>query len=319
MPKTADAMERSVMNQHDFPELLNITESIIAENPLQKKRIEAFLTNRDDEYWKFAEDLSRTLNHNFLTTDKDRLEAARSYNKMCMDFLSEQIQFRKTGTYRINDSAVALNEVYNDFDVMRYYMVGLLISYMFWPNHYELFRFFRHHLPTDEPSTYLEVGVGHGLFSAAMLTRYSDIRGVGVDISETSIQTAGEVLTAFGVDMSRFEFVPGDYLESNLGPRVFDFIIMGEVLEHVNDAAAFMARTKKLLAEGGQVYLSTCANCPALDHVYHFHNAEEIRDLIKDAGFRIVTDLALPAEDVPEERWQEELITINYCGLLEHA
>ena len=121
-------MERSAMNQHDFPELLNITESIVAENPLQKKRIEAFFADRDDEYWQFAEDLSRTLNHHFLTTDQDRLEAARSYNKMCMDFLSEQIKFRKTGKYRINDSAVAVNEVYNDIEVMRYYMVTGLRS-----------------------------------------------------------------------------------------------------------------------------------------------------------------------------------------------
>lgn len=319
MLQIADAMERSKMNQLDFPELFNLSESIVAQNPLQKKRIEAFLADRDDEYWQFAEDLSRTINHHFLSTDQDRLEAARSYNKMCMDFLSEQIKFRKTGKYRIDDSSVAVNEVYNDLAVMRYYMVGLLISYMFWPNHYELFRFFRHHLPKEGPSTFLEVGVGHGLFAAEMLARFSDIRGVGVDVSETWIKTAGEVLSAFGVDMSRFEFILGDFLETDPGARAFDFIIMGEVLEHVNDASVFMSRAKKMLAPDGQVYLSTCANCPALDHVYHFHSADEIRSLIEDAGFKIVADLALPAEDVPEELWQEELITINYCGLLEHA
>ena len=319
MPQITYAMEQSVMNQHDFPELFKLTELIVDENPLQKKRIEAFFADCDDEYWQFAEDLSRTLNHHFMTTDKGRLEAARSYNKMCMDFLSKQIQFRKTGKYRITDSAVALNEVYNDLEVMRYYMVGLLISYMFWPNHYELFRFFRHHLPKKEPSNFLEVGVGHGLFAAKMLTWYSGTRGIGVDVSETSIDTAREILEAFGADISRFEFVLGDYLKTDLETQAFDFIILGEVLEHVNDAAAFLVRTKKLLAEEGQVYLSTCANCPALDHVFHFHNVEEIRNMIKDAGFRIVADLALPAEDVPEDRWQEELITINYCGLLEHA
>jgi 2-polyprenyl-3-methyl-5-hydroxy-6-metoxy-1,4-benzoquinol methylase len=319
VPQTADIKGRSKMKQQDFPDLLEITESIIAGNPLQKKRIEAFLADRDDEYWKFAEELSRTVNRRFLTTGKDRLEAARSYNKMCMDFLSEQIRFRKTGKYKISDSAVAVNEVYNDLEVMRYYMVGLLISYMFWPNHYELFRFFRHHLPKNDPSTYLEVGLGHGLFTSTMLARYPEISGVGVDVSETSIKTASEVLAAFGVEMSRFEFILGDYLETDFGAKAFDFIIMGEVLEHVNDAVAFMARTKELLAANGRVYISTCANCPALDHVYHFHDAQEIRTLIKEAGFKIVSDLALPAEDVPEECWQEELVTINYCGLLEHA
>jgi cyclopropane fatty-acyl-phospholipid synthase-like methyltransferase len=99
----------------------------------------------------------------------------------------------------------------------------------------------------------------------------------------------------------------------------FDFIIMGEVLEHVNNAPDFMLRTKKLLNRGGSIYLSTCANSPALDHVYHFKSADEIRDLITSHGFRIVKDLALPAEDVPQERWASELTTINYCALLEHT
>jgi 2-polyprenyl-3-methyl-5-hydroxy-6-metoxy-1,4-benzoquinol methylase len=312
-------MEFSLMTQDSCPELLRIAELIAAENPLQKKRIEAFFTTRGPEYWEFAENLSLILNNGFLTTDDARQEAARSYNKMCMDFLSAQIQFRKTGKYSIDDSAVAVDEVYSDLVVMRYYMVGLLISYMFWPNHYELFRFFLDKLPKGEVKNYLEVGVGHGLFTSTTLTKFDEVIGTVVDISETSIKTAGEVLKAFNVDESRLNFVHGDYLKTDLGSQTFDFIILGEVLEHVNDAPKFMDRTKQLLAPNGQAYMSTCANCPALDHVYHFHSAEEIRDLITDAGFKIVSDLALPAENVPESSWAEELITINYCGLLEHA
>ena len=307
------------MTQESCPELLRIAELIAGENPLQKKRMEAFFATRGPEYWAFAEELSTILNKGFLKTDRARADAAKSYNKMCMDFLSAQIQFRKTGKYSIDDSAIALDEVYNDLEVMRYYMVGLLISYMFWPNHYELFRFFLDRLPKGDVKNYLEVGVGHGLFTSTMLTTFNDVIGTVVDISETSIRTAGDVLQAFNADQSRLKFVHGDYLKTDLGAQTFDYIIMGEVLEHVNDAPNFMNRTKQLLAPKGEVYLSTCANCPALDHVYHFHSAQEIRDLITHAGFKIVSDLALPAENIPEERWAEELITINYCGLLEHA
>ena len=301
------------------PELQSIVDLISAENPLQKKRIEAFFATRDSEYWRFSEDLSRTLNQGFLTSDVARQDAAKSYNKMCMDFLSAQISFRKTGKYRIDDSAVAETEVYNDLEVMRYYMVGLLMSYMFWPIHYELFRVFLQHLPENDIGSYLEVGVGHGLFSSTLLTRFPEVKGTVVDISKMSIQTAREVMKAFDADTSRLNFIHGDYLKADLGGLTFDFVIMGEVLEHVNDAPGFMARTKNLVAQEGKVYLSTCANCPALDHVYHFHSADEIRDLITGAGFNIISDLALPAEDVPEEDWEKELVTINYCCLLEHA
>lgn len=301
-------------------ELLKIIDLISQQNPLQKKRINKFLQGQNKEYWDFAENLSSILNHSFLTDDKSRRQAADAYNKMCMDFLKEQIRFRKTGVYRIDDASVAVEQVYGDMTVMRYYMVGLLISYLFWPNHYELFRFFKDNLPTAEKTkSYLEVGVGHGLFTSNMLKRYPGIGAKAVDISETSIQTAKEILETFQVDTDHIEFIHGDYLSLNFQESGFDFIIMGEVLEHVNNAPDFMVRTKKLLNKGGSIYLSTCANSPALDHVYHFKSADEIRDLITSHGFKIVKDLALPAEDVPPERWAAELTTINYCALLEHS
>jgi hypothetical protein len=42
----------------------------------------------------------------------------------------------------------------------------------------------------------------------------------------------------------------------------------------------------------------------------------EIRGLVQNSGFEIVQDIILPAEDVPEEKWQEELVTLNYAAIL---
>lgn len=300
-------------------DVYDLVDLIAAANPLQRKRLEGFLARADDVYWAFADDLAATLGQSFLIDDATRAEAARAYNKMCMDFLAEQIRFKKTGRYRVSKAADAEAHVYSDVNVMRYYMVGLLLSYMFWPNHYRLFRFFLDTLPDTPPARYLEVGVGHGLFTSTMLTRYPAVEAVTIDISETSIRTAKETLATFGQDAGRVRFVHGDYLTTDIGESGFDTIIMGEVLEHVDDAPGFMARAKTLLAPAGRIYMSTCANCPALDHVYHFHNCREIRDLVEGAGLRILDDLALAAEAVPEEEWERELVTVNYCGLLAHA
>lgn len=316
---TSMAAAKAPKTRDDCPELARIVDLIASENPLQKKRIEAFLATRDAEYWEFAEGLSRTLNHSFLTTDAARQEAARAYNQMCRDFLAEQIRFKKTGKYRVADAAEARAHVYDDLTVMRYYMLGLLVSYMFWPNHYALFDFFLKHLPRPGIRRYLEIGLGHGLFSSTLLSRFPKVAGTAVDISETSISVATETLRTFQADLSRLNIVHGDYLTTDIGGADFDFIIMGEVLEHVNDAPAFMRRAKELLAPGGTVYMSTCANCPALDHVYHFKCVRQIRHLMADAGFKIAAELALPAENIPEDQWEEELVTINYCALLEHA
>ncbi len=302
------------------PELQKIIDLIAQGNPLQKKRIAKFLEMQKFEYWSFAEELSGILNHSFLIDNESRGQAAQAYNKMCMDFLKEQIRFRKSGVYRIDDANVAVQQVYNDPEVMRYYMVGLLISYLFWPNHYALFKFFKDNLPSSNKVTnYLEVGVGHGLFTSNMIKRYPNVDAVAVDISETSILTAREILKTFQVDDDAIEFIHGDFLAVDFNQRKFDFIIMGEVLEHVNNAPDFLRRTKEILKKDGVIYISTCANSPALDHVYHFKSVDEIRNLISISGFSILKDLALPAEDVPEDRWATELTTINYCAILTHG
>ncbi len=297
--------------------LAKIIDLVSKANPLQKKKILSYVSNQDEKYFLFAENLSKTIIEDFLTTEKEQIDAAAAYNKMCMDFLKEQIRFKKTGVYRIDDAAIANEEVYSDPLVMRYYMVGLLISYMFWPNHYQLFQFFKTHLPVNEPKSYLEVGVGHGLFSSTMLKTYPNIQATCVDISETSIKTAKEVLQSFYVNTKNIDYVLGDFFTVDINKK-FDFIIMGEVLEHVNDAYGFMRRAKEFLKEDGRIYMSTAANSPALDHVYHFHNEKEITDLLDQTGFLVEDDLVLPADDIPKELWEQELVTLNYCCILKH-
>lgn len=300
------------------PNLSKIINLVSKTNPLQKKKIHSYISSQDEYYFHFSENLSKTIIEDFLIKEEEQVDAAKAYNKMCMDFLKEQIRFKKSGIYRIDDAVIANEQVYSDPLVMRYYMVGLLLSYMFWPNHYQLFQFFKKHLPSNIPKTYLEVGVGHGLFSSTMLSTFHDIIATCVDISETSIKTSKEVLNSFKVNTENVNYILGDFFTVEID-RKFDFIIMGEVLEHVNDAFGFMKRAKDFLKEDGRIYMSTAANSPALDHVYHFHNEQEIRDLLIETGFVIQDELVLPAEDIPKEKWQEELVTLNYCAILKHA
>jgi 2-polyprenyl-3-methyl-5-hydroxy-6-metoxy-1,4-benzoquinol methylase len=305
--------------REQYPELHSILDLVAAQNPLQRKRITAFLATQGDEYWTFAEELSRTLNQSFLRDDAARAEAARSYNRMCMDILREQIRFKKTGVYLLDSAGEANATVYSQDHVMRYYIVGLLLSYLFWPNHYQMFRFFREHLGTRRIARCLEVGVGHGLFTAEVMRRNPGVEVTLVDISQTSLDLAREMLDTFRLDASRVRFVHGDYLTTSLGEGEYDMLIMGEVLEHVNDAPEFLRRARQLIRPDGTIFMSTCANCPAVDHVYHFHNVPEIRSLIAGAALSILDELKLPAEPVPEPQWEKELVTVNYSAILGHG
>ena len=299
------------------PEFMKMVDLISMQNPLQRKRINNFISQQDINYWDYAEEICRKLHQSFFRTEKEQIEAASSYNRMSMDFLREQIRFRKTGVYRLDDADSAKKNVYNQADVMRYYMVGLFLSYLLWPNHFQILSFLKTHIKQiSKIDRYLDIAPGHGLFAMEVMLRFPDLRAILLDISETSIQVTTEILSAFQIDSSRFDFIYGDFLSTPIEGDKFDFISMGEVLEHVNDAPGFLERACRLLRPQGTIFMSTCANCPAIDHVYHFHNVKQIRYMIYDSGLSIVKDIALPAEAIPEEQCQKELVTVNYCAIL---
>ena len=300
-----------------YPEFMQMVELVSNQNPLQRKRINNFISRQDREFWEYAEYLCHTLGRSFLKTEKGRVAVASAFNRMTMDFLKEQIRFKKTGVYLLNDARVARENVYDRPEVMQYYMVGLFLSYLLWPNHFKMLDFFRKYIREDlHVGRYLDVAPGHGLFAVETMQRFPTLRSTLLDISQTSIQVTSEILQTFQIDSSRYDFVNGDFLTAPIDGGKFDFISMGEVLEHVNDALGFMKRAHDLINNDGRIFMTTCTNAPAIDHIYHFHNTNEIRSLIHEAGLRILKEESLPSEDVPEEFCEVELITINYCCIL---
>jgi ubiquinone/menaquinone biosynthesis C-methylase UbiE len=317
--RDADVMTLAHADVSQYPELSRIVELVSSENPLQRKRIDAFLRKQDAAYFRFAEALSRKLNGSLLQSDQELLAGARAYNHTCMAMVRDQIRFRKTGKYETQDASVAEQTVYSQKERMRAYVIGLLLSYLFWPNHYEMFQFYIGYLQEIKVDRCLEVGAGHGLFTAEILQRFPAATLTLVDISAASIEVACQVLNGFGIEPSRIQSIRSDFMDAPFPAASFDCVVMGEVLEHVNDARGFLIKARHFLRPNGTIFLTTCANCPAPDHVYHFHTVAEIRDLITSAGLRIRREQALAAEAVPQELWEKELITINYSAILTTA
>ncbi len=298
-----------------YPEFSKIISEVKRINPLQAKRLSHFVSQQDKNYWEFCEDLSRMLNKSLFAGGKLK-EAIESYNELCLRMLADQIQFRKTGVYETKDSAVAQKEVYENSIFMHRYMLGLLLTQMLWPNHYQLFRFFQSYLAHSRPQRYLEIGAGHGLFLMEAKRCFPALKAAVCDVSQTSIDICRQMVEAFGMDPNTVEFCCEDFFKADLGDQPFDFVTVGEVLEHVNDAPKFLRRLGEFVDPQGCMYLSTCANCPAPDHVYHFRNIDEIRGLIRSSGFTIEQEIFLPAEDVPVELWEVKLVTVNYAAIL---
>lgn len=298
-----------------YPALMAMVDAVSRQNPLQLKRIAGFIARQDTRYWEFAEDLCAMLNCTLTDSEAKRDAAARAYNALCRDMLRAQIQFRKTAVYPARDAAQARQDVYDQQETMSQYMVGLLVSQVFWPNHYQLFRFFEETLRSACPSSYLEVGAGHGLYIREAVRQFPGLDVEVCDISAASIAMSQTILASLGVRAARVRFIHGDFFTFS-SDRRFDFITLGEVLEHVEDPVRFLQRARALLTPTGVVSLTTCVNCPAVDHVYHFRSVDDIRAVIAEAGFSVTREVVLPAEDVPCERWAEELVTINYGAAL---
>lgn len=308
---------KETVRANNFPEFSKVIEAVSNLNPLQKKRIAIFLENQNEDYWVESERICNSLKGSFFQDENNFIESAKAYNRMTTDFLKEQIRFKKTGKYSVDTASIAKNDVYDNPEVMKYYMIGLCLSYMLWPNHYRMYKFFKKFLD-EHPScdNYLDVAPGHGLFAAEVLNKFPKSRAKLVDISSTSLQVSRDLLASFGISQKRYETILGDFLDIKFEGNLFDFLTMGEVLEHVEKPLEFLKQASALITEDGYIFMTTCSNAPAIDHIYHFHNSQEIRDLIKMAGLTIVAEEVIPAENVPEEFCEKELVTVNYCCIL---
>jgi 2-polyprenyl-3-methyl-5-hydroxy-6-metoxy-1,4-benzoquinol methylase len=224
----------------------------------------------------------------------------------------------RTGRYPVASSDQVNQAVYSSESEMLSYMVGLAISQFLWSTHYEMFSFFGAAIRERSIliENYLEIGPGHGLFLEKALALGPNLKeAVAVDISPTSLELTQAIITHSLPDKKNVRFVLGDILKTDLG-RQFNFITIGEVLEHVNQPNTLLTRMKQMLAPGGCGFISTCANCPAIDHVYQFDTVNQIRQMITSSGLVIDKDLPLPVESMDVDEAERKRITINYCALV---
>ena len=287
---------------------------IYERNPMQKKMIESFLSSQESVYWERAEDFASKLCEHIKAKNLSVEYVVGAYLKMCSDMIAEQFRFKKTGRYLSDNASDANSRIYSSESEMSSYMYGLALSQFLWPNHYAMYNFFRHQSSQlTGIKNYLEIGPGHGLFLVEALKLFSGAKFSAVDVSPVSIDIARDIVEHF-LPNSQCKFMVQDATELKQGS--YDYIVMCEVLEHLDCPLTMLKSISNLLSTQGSLFITTCANCPTVDHVYLYESVEQIRHHVREAGFTIVTDLPLPVGDYPEEEWQREKIVVNYAALL---
>ena len=294
-----------------------IVSAIAERDPLQRKSIKSVFTDRDEIFWRRADSFAGKM---LSICEKENISLdylAGAYLKMCKDMLKEQVKFKRTGQYSCKTAADANQKVYSSEREMSSYMYGLAISQFLWPNHYAMYDFFiNESSKLKEVSSCLDVGPGHGVYLAEALRLFPLAEFTAIDISPISIGITKKVVKEF-CPGAQCRYVLSDINDFDSGS--YNYIVMCEVLEHLDSPREVLTKVREFLSPMGHLFLTTCANCPAIDHVYLYDSVNDIRQEIGECGYEIVSDLPVAVGDFPENQWKDKKVEINYAALVKRA
>jgi len=287
-----------------------LKKEIIKLNPLQLSFIESSLNNLTiDENELFINYINYCN-----SVGINCLMLAKAYDLIVKDTFREQIFFKRHNRYRYSTYEEVAASVYNSEEYMTNYMLGLALSTFLWPNHREIHVYFLQildSLPSDNQNKYLEVGPGHGFYFMQSMKKTDFNHYSGVDISATSVDLTKRIIKSkFFGEFDNFSITESNFLTWP-NDNKFDFVVMSEVLEHVERPDLFLAKIHSVLTEDGSAFITTCINAPSIDHIYLYENIEQIIKQLDDSGFTIISKLVVPYSGLSLEESMEKLLPVN--------
>lgn len=176
-------------------------------------------------------------------------------------------------------------------------MIGLSISDYIWINHIKILRYFEKNTNLFNGKLYLEIGPVYGqyLVKAISLCRFQVYHAY--DISETSVNRSNKYLKYRGFT-EKCTVKKGDFLQYNFKDK-YDCIVMGEVLEHVEQPTLMLTKIYELLTHNGKAFITTVINAPAIDHISLFRDINQVLDLATNSGFKIIDYLCTTEGNIP--------------------
>ena len=83
------------------------------------------------------------------------------------------------------------------------------------------------------------------------------------------------------------------------------------MLEHLEEPLPALKILYGLLAPGGRIFVNAPVNSPAPDHLYLFRTPEEVRDMVKEAGFEIADTLYAPPSGASLDKARRQELSIS--------
>lgn len=298
-----------------YPALTELTKACLCDWPDHTKFLTRSFDHPDVSFMNLRNNLGNKVQQ---LIDRDLYKYCSDYRWTCAQVKEEQIFFHRHGHYRLSNLSEAIAQVYGVPEYMERYVNGLLLSQVFWQNHaYAFYLYQTRFLPGNRPGyDHLEVGPGHGLF-AAVAGEDPNCRSVTAwDVSPSSLQATALALRRLGMTRP-VALVERDVVGSEPTPDAFDSIVMSELLEHLENPHRALRVAYRSLRPGGRIFLNVPVNSPALDHLFLWHDAEEVRGLVRDTGFDIVESWELPVTGQTLESARRLRLDIS-CVMIGH-
>ncbi len=295
--------------------LEELVSEIEKKDKLHSKKINGNISYIKEHFPLQLDELLGLVKAYFINLGLESERVASDYLKMINDMRTEGLYFYKHGKYRCENQHIANEYVYSKSEVMTYYMNALLVSQVMWKHHFNIFMYFQSHLKTlfkgQSKLSILDIGPGHGFFSYLVKKEFPEYEKIDiVDISDTSLEMTKKII---GFDGDKIKYTKQDIFDYDDSNK-YDFIVLGEVLEHLDEPKQILIKLSKLLKPGGLLWITTPTNSPALDHVYLFKTKEDVLTLISDSGLETVDSCNYFAEDMDEQTALKNNIT-NLVGL----
>ncbi len=239
------------------------------------------------EVW--ADEFEQVLSSLF-PTDQAIIDAAKGYATFSMQSMRLQAAFEREGLYKAKTHQQASDEVYfNEAHMMQEYLPGLLLSHFLWPHHYRQIQFFNsafvQAMRIADARSFMEVGIGTGLYSGLLLRALPQVRGVGLDISPSSKHFTESQLSALGV-AERYNVELRDITADPMEPKA-EWLVCVEVLEHLDEPVAFLRGLRRNMAPGAKAFITAALNAAHADHIYLYRNSNEVLAHLNEAGFTL--------------------------------
>jgi 2-polyprenyl-3-methyl-5-hydroxy-6-metoxy-1,4-benzoquinol methylase len=301
----------------EYPNIASIFDYVNKRYTLFLKTYNYISASFSDDYLLFCEEIATVLGE-MHETEASFANCLDAFIKYSHEYLLLQANLIRKGKYFYSNFDEVNQKVYQSDMMNGYYLDGLFVSQILWPNHYKIGRYFIGLKNiTSVSSRILDMPSGAGIYSYFIVRHFQFNQLSSIDISPYSVLYTKKLLTSAGLwDTKKISLRVQDIYDLDDTLR-YDLIVCGELLEHVEDPEKLLIKIRQLLNDQGMLFLTTAIYAAAIDHIYLFKNTEEVRDLLSK-HFLICSELILP---VSLEEYKVEMTNtpINYACLLRKA